>query len=417
MSDTAGSESSVHVSPSLLPFPALPPELVLPILVFACHTSHETALSVSLVASWVRSTVLPYVFSTVVRRAGPAPLQSWTSLMASLRTSRPSAAVGAEKAQSKRSAGPSRPGWTTPHPQTHLGANLAQLGGSSSSTGGAYSHLLPPTTCDAGAYVRHLWIESIDVMASPGELGIFNACANIEDIALAATSLRALYNLTFFGKKKHVSSSDAEAGEGEGEEPAAVDEGETIGAASRIRSLTLTRSTYQYDWHFLVRIQDAPQHTHASLLGHITHLRMTDLEKNAFIPLDYLPNLTHLALPYFHLRPRGKRDVPRVPTPPGLHAIVLTVDEARWLSEPWQYGAHAREDSPRELFQGLRWRAREWDGRIRVVLSPRLGRDVCSEWAGAARGNEDSVWEVAEKTVDREDYADVLPVTFPRLST
>jgi hypothetical protein len=325
----------------------------------------------------------------------------------------------------------------------------------SSGGGGAYANLLPPTTHDVGGYVKHLWIESIDMMSSPGELGIFNACTNIEDVALTAGSLRLLYNLTVFGRRKVLppslrggptSSSVLAVGvddddDTEADPDAPEREVHTVGAASRIRSVTLTKHTFRYDWHFLVNIHTVSHHTHASLLANITHLRMMTVEKNAYVPVDYLANLTHLALPYLELRPSHRGDVVRVPdavlqahrtivvgteddsslermlTPSRLKVVVLTVDEARWLSEPWQYGAHVKDQSPRKLFLDLRRHAKERDQRIRVVLSPRMGRDVCSEWAGAARGNEDSVWEVAEKMGEKETYADILPETYPRLST
>ena len=53
------------------------------------------------------------------------------------------------------------------------------------------SHLLPPPGC--GQYVHNLWIESINMMSSPGELSIFAACPNLRDVALTAKSLRVLY--------------------------------------------------------------------------------------------------------------------------------------------------------------------------------------------------------------------------------
>ncbi|KAI0346847.1 hypothetical protein BDW22DRAFT_464705 [Trametopsis cervina] len=405
------------------PFPDLPTELVLHILTYACHTSHKTALNISVVSTWVRSTVLPYVFSTVVRRAGPAP--------------------------------PSSSGWTTPQ-----GIRPSALSGQRT-----YSHLLPPTTHDVGSYVKHLWIESIDVMSSPGELSVFNLCTNIEDVALTASSLRMLYNSTLFGKRsyipgisksKHQKRSDSDDTDVRDEETSSGSPSDTgssttqatIGAASRIREITLTKHTFRYDWHFLVDLS-ANSETHTSLLGNITHLRLTSLEKSPYVPVEYMPNLTHLALPYLQLRANRNGDILRIPDivlnplwpkvqsrhialPAGavatsqypseevvrsqLKMIVLTVDEDAWISQPWRHGAHSKEDSPRSSFNALRDHARTRDERVRVVLSPRIRMDVCGEWAGAARGNTDSLWEVAEKTYNKVDYADTLPVKFPRVS-
>lgn len=380
-------------------FPPLPTELVLHILRLACHTSHHTALSISLLASWVRSAVLPFVFSTVVRRAGPT----------------------------LNTASSPSPGWATPQYFRPSTMSLHQR---------SYAHLLPPTTCDVGKFVRRLWIETIDMMSSPGELSIFNACTNIEDVALSASSLRMLYNSTLFGKKR---SPTAQLDD---QHPIPTD---TMGAASRIRSVTLTKHTFRYDWHFLVDLHSASAGTHVSLLGNITHLRLTDMEKSPYIPIEYLPNLTHLALPYLQLRANHRGDTVRIPdlvlqadrptvqsqrgphppgdgatletTPSKLVMIVLTVDEGEWLFKPWRHGAHAKEDSPRGLFESLREHARERDGRIHVVLSPRVFMDVCSEWAGAARGNNDNVWEVAQRSRagNGEQSAADLPLAFPRL--
>ncbi|KAI0089074.1 hypothetical protein BDY19DRAFT_123540 [Irpex rosettiformis] len=442
---------------SLGPFPELPPELVLSILSFACSTSHETALNISLVSSWVRLTVLPYVFSTVVQRAGIGAENATSNFLSSALSSLHSSPLRAFPN-------------TSPFPSSSPSSFVAgreflargplqgaiRPANAPSLSRKTYAHLLPPTTTDLGQYVRHLWIESIDMMASPGELNIFNVCTNIEDVALAAGSLRVLYNLTSFGKIKRkgmhtdkgVSSLDQHQIEASSADESEDVEGQemappTIGAASHIRSVLLTKHTFRYDWHFLVDM-NANSNTHTSILGNITHLRLIDMEKSPYIPLEYLPNLTHLALPYLQLRTNNRGDTLRVPdlvlqpnrptvvgrrgapwgeapssadrdtTPSKLEMIVLTVDEREWLTEPWKYGASIKDQSPRGLFKNLRARAQGTDERLHVLLSPRLGRDYCSEWAGAARGIEDSLWEVAAKACSREEYGDDLPELFPR---
>ena len=98
---------------------------------------------------------------------------------------------------------------------------------------------------------------------------------------------------------------------------------------------------------------------------------------------------------------------------PVLKMVVLTVDESVWLHQPWKHGAFTRTDSPRTKFNALRDLARARDARLHVVLSPRKGRDVCSEWAEAARGGAPTVWELSKKVRDKEDYADILPTEFP----
>lgn len=459
-----------------LSFPELPTELVLHILTFACSTSHETALNISFVSSWVRPTVIPYVFSTVVRRAGPRAENAISDFLPSAIASLSSSRSPVHRtmpsytgSSSSFASSSSTVGICGPLQGAIRPANAHSL---STKT---YSHLLPPTTTDLGQYVRHLWIESIDMMSSPGELNIFNACTNIEDVALAAGSLRVLYNLTSFGKirrpenfrrpeqkKRSGRSQKSKGGSKESRrsrspleststsenEDAGVQQGvpPTVGAASHIRSVLLTKHTFRYDWHFLVEMNSVAN-THTSILGNITHLRLIDMEKSPYVPLEYLPNLTHLALPYLQLRANHRGDTLRVPdlvlqpnrptvvarldatwgeapssadretTPSKLEMIVLTVDERSWLMEPWKHVAHTRDHSPRDLFKKLRGQARARDERLHVVLSPRVGRDYCSEWAGAARGNEDSIWDVAAKACDREEYGDDLPELFPRPRT
>lgn len=388
----------------MAPFPPLPAELALHILSCACYVSHSTALSVSLVSSWVRSTVLPIVFSTVVRRAGPTM--------------------------------PSTSGWATPQGIRPS----AVLATESHRTEHAYSHFLPPANrkgaLDVGKLVRHLWIESIDMMSSPGELGIFNACTNVEDVALTASNLRMLYNSTLFGKPRGAAAtvkSEPQSAATRLRIPTIV--AITPEAASRVHSITLTKHTFRYDWHFLVDISSAAAR-HASLLANITHLRLTSMEKSAYIPVEYLPGLTHLALPYLHLRSsgNGREDAVRVPQEllrrggsddehttstraAPLKMIVLTINEREWLYKPWRHGAHSQQDSPRALFADLHKRAHSQDDRLHVIISPRMDRDVCYEWAEAARGNTKTVWELAESlSVQRQEfeaYASVLPTVFP----
>lgn len=367
---------------AIAPFPELPTELVLHILSCACYVSHETALNVSRVSSWVRSIVLPIVFSTVVRRAGPTI--------------------------------PSTSGWATPQ-----GIRPSAVLAIANERG--YAHILPPSTCDVGKLVKHLWIESIDMMSSPGELGILNACMNIEDVALTASSLRMLYNSTLFGKLRSIVAPKPQSTTREEVRATATPLpviSVALQAGSRVKSITLTKPTFRYDWHFLVDINSAAA-KHASLLANITHLRLTNMEKSTYIPTEYLPCLTHVALPYLHLRSNGKSDVVRVPDEvlqkeePALKMVVLTVDEREWLYKPWRHGAHSQRDSPRDLFNTLVKHAQARDERLSVVLSPRIQSDICGEWAEAARGNSKTVWELAESVQGQEEYANVLPTVFP----
>ena len=331
-------------------FPPLPTELILQILTIACASSHDVALRVSLVSKWVRHASLQYVFATIIRRAGSVAAWGTNGML----------------------------------PRHERGI----------------SHLLPPPGC--GALVRNLWIESIDMMSSPGELSIFIACPNLENVAMTAKSLRVLYSSITFKAKNP--------------EPRAVDHG-NANPASCIRSLTLLEHTYRYDWHFLV---DFEVELGRAFLHNITHVRLLDMQQSAYMPLEHLPNLTHLALPYLHLRSNRIGDVLRLPdgilTREALHMIVLTVDEQEWLYKPWQYrsvsSAPTIASSPRKRFQYLMQKAKERDERLHFIISPRLGQPHSQEWAASSRGGE-SIWTVATRVGRKEEYADALPDAFP----
>ncbi len=332
-------------------YPSLPTELVLQILTSACASSRDVALRVSLVCKWVRHASLQYVFATIIRRAGT--IAAWGTN-----------------------------GMLPRHERS-------------------ISHLLPPPGC--GVFVRNLWIESIDMMSSPGELSIFVACPNLENVAMTAKSLRILYSSIAFkadSKESHTMN---------GTNP-----------ASRIRSLTLLERTYRYDWHFLADVEVGLGRI---FLHNITHLRLLDMQQSAYIPLEHLPNLTHLALPYLHLRSNRARDPLRLPDSilarETLRMIVLTVDEREWLYRPWQYRSAlhdpATATSPRKIFRFYVQQAKAKDQRLHFVISPRLDRGHCQEWAASARG-EESIWAIAARVGRDEEYADILPDTFPSTS-
>ncbi|KAJ3534276.1 hypothetical protein NM688_g7159 [Phlebia brevispora] len=334
-----------HVVGAVHPYPSLPTELVLQILVAACTLSHDVALQVSCVSKWVRHACIPYVFSTIIRRAG------------------------------------SIAGWGTNGmlPRHERGI----------------SHLLPPPGC--GAFVRNLWIESIDMLSSPGELSIFVACPNLEDVAMTAKSLRALYSSITYKTKK----------------PSA----QGTNPASRIRSLTLLEHTYRYDWHFLVDVEVEAGH---AFLHNITHLRLLTMQQSAYIPIEHLPNLTHLGLPYLHLRTNRAGDSLRLPDGilerEAMQMVVLTVDEREWLYKPWHLRITPPSpdvvNSPRRRFQFVMQKAIEKDTRLHLVLAPTLGQGQCEEWTASARGGE-TVWEKALRVGRDESSANVLPETFP----
>lgn len=314
---------------------SLPTELVLHILEFTCTLSHEAALHVSVLSSWARRLAKPYVFSAIVRRAGSLyPVRGQVEL----------------------------------------------------------SHKEPPPGC--GEYVRHLWLETVDVLSSPREMCLFKACPNVEDIAVSINSFRTL--LSFYANPyEHPGSSS-------------------------IRSLTLINHTPRTVW--LVRPIRA-------FLDNVTHLRMVDMQQSTYIPLEHLPNLTHLALPYMHLRASHADSLLRLPDNIfkclKLNIIILSVDHYDWLYRPWlhrgrytAFSLPSHADTPRDKFRMIRDVARTKDNRIYVVLSPSIGidgthRTICAEWVAAARG-EESIWEKAVRQSKDNQDLELLPTVWPK---
>lgn len=315
--------------------PSLPTELQIHIFEQACLLSHDTALRISLVCSWVRNIAKPYVFGTVIRKAGSLyPVKGCIEL----------------------------------------------------------SHKTAPPGC--GEYVRHLWLETVDVLSSPREMGLFKACPNVEDVALSINPLRTL--LALYANPYSSPGTSA------------------------LRSLTLLNPTPRTAWSV----------SPVALLRGITHLRMTDLRHTPYVPLEHLPGLTHLALPLGHLRATHTGGV--LPEPVAacsrLRMVVLTVDHYDWVHRPWlhrdRYNARASAaaETPRARFRAVCAAASRADGRVHVVLSPMMGpgdaqTSVCAEWAAAARGGE-SVWEKARRVgPDNDEDADVLPAVYSRPRT
>lgn len=309
----------------------LPSELLIYILKLTCLLSHDAALRISLVSSWARDIAGCYVFGTVVRKAGSLyPIQGSVEL----------------------------------------------------------SHKVAPPGC--GKFVRHLWLETVDVLSSPREISLFKSCQNVEDIALSANSLRTLFAF-------HANPY-------------------TNPGTPAIHSLTLINPTPRTLW--LVRP--------GALLSGITHLRMVDLQQSPYIPLEHLPNLTHLALPFMHLRStHGDSPLPdNVHHCRRLQMVVLTVDHYDWIYRPWLHkgrytaSALAKAKSPRDRFRLICEAARK-DTRVQVILSPAMEQDggyltVCAEWAATARGGE-SIWvKAARMSQDNSDDMGRLPVTYPK---
>lgn len=247
-----------------------------------------------------------------------------------------------------------------------------------------YSHLLPPP--GVGDFVRNLWLQSIDMNMSPGELAILNACPNIEQLATSSTAIRTLY---------------ASAG---WTNVTRVDHGRPA-----LWSLTLLDVTYAYSWHWL---SDPAMKAAKERLSTVTHLRLVTMYHNGYVPLEHFPHLTHVAVPLIQTRDLwlAMRPVMSCDT---LRMIVVAVSESDWLFRPWMFrnvvppGADAT--SPREKFRAMAASLHARDERVFVALSPRHGRDLGAEWADVVRGGQ-SIWDRARDKCD----VDALPASYPR---
>lgn len=249
-----------------------------------------------------------------------------------------------------------------------------------------------------GRYVRSLWTESIGITSPTSELDIFRSCPFIEQIALPPPALRALYMAC---------KTAPQPGTDEPPFPC------------RVRQMTIVTHTMRYEWHFLADVR-APDGS--IFLHNITHLCMIDMQISSFVPHALLPNLTHIALPYLDLG-TNRGDLSRLPEGllghPSLKMIVLTVDEKKYLTNPWYHimrhplstVGNVNYTSPRVSFCELVTKARLTDERIYVALSPLAGQNACQEWAAAARGGE-TIWERAARARDDPNYGVQLPEVY-----
>ncbi|KAI0920883.1 hypothetical protein AcW1_004969 [Taiwanofungus camphoratus] len=266
-----------------------------------------------------------------------------------------------------------------------------------------YSSSRRAVPAQLGRYVRNLWTESIGIASSSSDIDILQACPGVENLALSSASLRAVYM-----------AIQCQAGGRQMDQPKSM-------FPSSLRSITLTTHTFRYDWHFLVGVRVPSGNL---LLHNITHLRILDMQISAYIPHAHLPNLKYLALPYLDLGAGITQDPIRLPEGvvehKNLQMIVLTVDERKFLTNPWYRIIHFFPSgpgrfcygSPRDNFDALVRQARKKDAKLHVILSPRLGQDTCTEWETAARGGE-SIWTLATKARCNDSYGIGLPTIYP----
>ncbi|KAI9000857.1 hypothetical protein BD414DRAFT_472940 [Trametes punicea] len=326
------------------PFPPLPAEIIMQIFEETARASHEGAHCISLVCQWARSIALRYLFATIVYRSKPFFSVTLPS--------------GERLSSQSRPSGPLK-----------------------------WGHL-----------VHDLWVESVDVANRAAKENLLLACPNLENLAIASSSLPILSNVLKSHALDHTYRAES-------------------AFLHRLRFITVITHSFRYDWDSLAaaRLRDGSR-----FLCNITQLRMLNMKISSFCPHILLLNLTHLALPFLDLGNNFEQDVLRLPSGiiehPSLRMIVLTVDEERWLTNPWYVIAHypgRATLSPRETFRDLVQSARQRDDRLYVVLSPRRRVAPWKEWADAARRGF-TIWAVAEETRANDSHGAGLPDSFPK---
>ncbi|KAL7282527.1 hypothetical protein PYCCODRAFT_153819 [Trametes coccinea BRFM310] len=255
---------------------------------------------------------------------------------------------------------------------------------------------LGPFPSKYGHFVRNLWTECVKSFFSSVDEELILACPNLQSVALESSSLR----LFPFALRSPANAL-------------LRDKGHPI--FGNLHTITVLTHTYRYHWEPLAT---AKLLNGMLLLHNITHLRLTDMRISAYCPHDLLPNLTHLALPFLDLGNNFEQRILRLPDGvlqrPELRMIVLTIDEKKWLENPWYLNVLSPGKvlaSPRQTFRTLVEWARQRDHKLHVLLSPRTHVEPWQEWAAAARGGP-SIWDAAEDARERDTHGDGLPESF-----
>ena len=345
----------------LLPFPALPTELVIRILHIAASTSHSSAHSISLVSTWARRVALPYLFSTIVYRSAP----SYSSGMSS---------------GSKAS----------PHQRTLESRQW-------------------------GSLVRSLWIQSSGINNSANECQLLRAFYNVEHVALYSTTLRSLASTI----QQYNAERRQRIASGSTAPPPAFTNLHSITLITNtfrydwhfLLGLTLWDGPplLQNITHLRIHDMTVSAFCPHNMLPNLTHLAVPFLD----LGNDWKQDSSALRLPDGVLEHRA------------LLMLVLTVDTHKWLTNPWYQiarypgaggGGPRDAESPRAMFRTLVQTARQRDERIHVMLAPRLDSGgACAEWAEAARGGA-SVWEAAAIARAENSHGAELPETYPKVA-
>ncbi|CCM00680.1 uncharacterized protein FIBRA_02719 [Fibroporia radiculosa] len=253
-----------------------------------------------------------------------------------------------------------------------------------------------------GRVVRNLWTESVGVSSPTNGMDLFQTCPNIEHMALPSAALRALYMSCQVASKRTPVDLARPA------------------FPSVLRHITLITHTMRYEWHFLAGLRTPDGNL---FLHNIAYLHMLDMQISTYVPHEMLPNLTHLALPYLDLGGNIAHDLLRLPDGvlehPSLQMLVLTIDEFKYLNNPWyhidRYAAPApgatRYIPPRDSFRRIVRHARQRDERIHVILHPNSSQKALQEWKLAADGGQ-SIWQKAVLARKDETYGTHLPTAY-----
>lgn len=323
-----------------------PVEIILEILTYAASSSQGNAYNIALVASWTFPLAQKALYRTVVLTA-KRTVDTFISTLA----------------HSHRSMLSTR----------HIKGSLLRLPGK--------GEMERETVVDGevGSLVSDLWLPSfVDrprYMASKAIDHIFDSCSHLRRVAIPGGCLRSLLR----SRSKTASALE-----------------EQYGAV--ISDLTLNSVAFRYDWTEYIGTSHGQ-----SFLNNLTHLWVFDMSQSSYLPLTFLPNLTHLAVPLH-------TDVLFIVGDLGPSALFQTSDSCLANGSMCMLVYHVTEkllrrichqwpaEEPRLLsIVDLAAIANEKDERIYVT---KLGGNVdgCPLWENCAREC-GSIWESALQTV------------------
>ncbi|KAL5508589.1 hypothetical protein ACEPAH_6208 [Sanghuangporus vaninii] len=353
----------LHAEPEPL---VLPVELIFAIVELAA-AHRRTAIALCHVASWVRSSVLPILYGTlVIHGGGPNPLDLIADNDAD---SLPSDVYGCNEAR----------GW---------------CGEANVNAGRLESPL---------RYVRSLWLE-VPPDRAPRTL---DACPRLKQLALPLEAHATICNTTRWLAQDSTASLAGSKNNNALELDVDIDCDDVVGddstrSTETCRSFTVLGQSHPHRWAPLTSSPNG-----RAFLRGVTHLRILNLCLSHYIPLEYTPNLTHLCIPFFDLRispsslhsssltnpsPTGSAatssftGLDYILAQPSLKMVVLTLNPRYWRFDELS-------------LKGWAVRAMARDPRLYVVAATR--DDATRDWDVPRRDWEDeayggmSVWDKA----------------------